>query len=111
MRNLKLYVILASISIVVVVGSLLLLTAGRVFGQFFFGRSFAEAELRDYVASVLKQEVNGSKCQAMDTDHNGYVSCDFTLVSQPNKPYTVECAAWGLDGFLNRGCKSRFPNY
>jgi hypothetical protein len=111
MNKVKLSLILALASAIVLGGSLLFLTVGKVAGQFFFGRSFAESELRDYVSSVLKQEVNGARCQAMDTDGNSYVSCDYTLVSNPEKTHSIECSAWGLDGFLNRGCKTRFPQF
>lgn len=107
MNKAKSTLILVSTGIIVLGGGLVLITVGRVVGQFFFGRSFAEKELNEYVSSVLKQELNGAKCQAMDTDRNSYVSCDFTLVSNPEKTYSVECSAWGLDGFLNKGCKSR----
>jgi hypothetical protein len=111
MNKVKLSLILVSATVIVLGGGLAFLTVGRVVGQFFFGRSFAESELKDYVSSVLKQEVNGSRCQAMDTDGNSYVSCDYTLVSNPEKTYSIECSAWGLDGFLNRGCKTRFPQF
>jgi hypothetical protein len=37
------------------------------------------------------------------------VSCDFTTTSDPNRTHSIECAAWGWDGFLNRGCKTRLP--
>ena len=107
MSKAKRSLILISAGIIVLGSGLVLITAGRVVGQFFFGRRFAEKELNEYVSSVLKQELNGSKCQAMDTDGNSYVSCDFTLVSNPEKTYSVECSAWGLSGFLNKGCKSR----
>jgi hypothetical protein len=89
----------------------LLLTAGRGLGQYMFGRGFAEGELREYVASVLRDEVNGCNCQPVDTDDNGYVSCDFSTKSQPQKVRSLECAAWGMRGFLTRGCKSRFPEF
>jgi hypothetical protein len=111
MNKVKLSVILISASIILLAVSLVFLTVGKVVGQFFFGRSFAEGELNDYVSSVLKQEVNGARCQKMDTDGNSYVSCDYTLASDPEKTYSIECSAWGLDGFLNRGCKTRFPEY
>jgi hypothetical protein len=111
MRNVKLILLLVAGGIVVIGGGLVLMTVGRTAGQFFFGRSFAESQLKDYVSSVLKQEVNGVRCQAMDTDGNGYVSCDYTLVSQPNVTRSLECSAWGLDGFLNRGCRTRFPSF
>jgi hypothetical protein len=111
MNKVKISIILISASIILLGGSLIFLTVGRVVGQFFFGRSFAESELQDYVSSVLKQELNGSRCQAMDTDGNSYVSCDYTLASNPEQTYSIECSAWGLDGFLNRGCKTRFPQY
>jgi hypothetical protein len=111
MRNSKLIFFLVVGGMVVIGGGIALATVGRSAGQFFFGRSFAESELRDYVASVLKQEINGVRCQAMDTDGNGYVSCDYTTVSQPEVTRSLECAAWGLDGFLNRGCRTRFPNF
>jgi len=74
MNKAKRSLILISAGIIVLGGGLVLVTAGRVVGQFFFGRSFAEKELNEYVSSVLKQELNGSKCQAMDTDGNSYVS-------------------------------------
>lgn len=111
MRNPKFLLVLFLGTFVIVAVSTYLFTAGRTIGQYFFGRSFAESQLRDYVASVLKQEVNGSRCQAIDTDGNGYVSCDYTITSQPNSTRSIECAAWGLDGFLNRGCRNRFPNF
>jgi hypothetical protein len=110
MPKLKLFLILFSISFLVVVLGTFLLTAGKTIGQSLFGRSFAEGQLKDYVSAVLKQNVNGLRCQAVDTDGNGYVSCDYTTVSQPNTPLSIECSAWGLDGFLNRGCKTRFPH-
>lgn len=47
--------------------------------------------------------------QGMDSDGNGYVSCDYTIVSDPNRTYSLECAAWGWDGFMNQGCKTRLP--
>ena len=107
MNKAKRTLIFVSAGIIVLGSGLALITVGRVVGQFFFGRSFAEKELNEYVSSVLKQELNGYKCQSRDTDGNSYVSCDFTLVSNPEKTYSVECSAWGLDGFLNKGCKSR----
>jgi hypothetical protein len=105
----KLFLILFSVSFLIIISSAFLLTAGRTIGQSLFGRSFAEGQLKDYVSAVLKQDVNGFRCQAVDTDGNGYVSCDYTTVSQPNTPLSIECSAWGLDGFLNRGCKTRYP--
>ena len=110
MSKMKIGLILTGVGVLVLVSGVFLATVGKTFGQFFFGRSFAEGELRDYVSSVLKQEINGVRCQAMDSDGNGYVSCDYTLVSQPDVTRSIECAAWGLDGFLNRGCRTRFPN-
>ena len=109
MKNFKLYAILGGVGFGLIALSVVFLTVGRVAGQFLFGRSFAESQLKGYVSSVLKQEVNGARCQAMDTDNNGYVSCDYTLVSNPGVPQSIECSAWGLDGLLNRGCKTRFP--
>jgi hypothetical protein len=112
MKNLgkiKLFLILGAVSIVAIAVSGALITVGKSFGQLFFGRNFAEAQLRDYVTTVLRQDINGVSCQPTDSDNNGYVSCDFTTVQQPNTTRTLECAAWGLDGFLNRGCKSRLP--
>lgn len=109
MKNMKLYLILGGAGLALIVGSALLLTVGKVVGQFFFGRSFSEGQMRSYVSTVYKQEINGAKCQAMDSDDNGYVSCDYTTVNDPNTPHSIECAAWGLDGFFNRGCKTRLP--
>lgn len=106
--KIKFYITLAFISFIVVVGGALLITVGKNIGQIFFGRSFAESQLREYVAKVLKQEINGVSCRNLDTDNNGYVACDFTTVNEPNRTLTVECAAWGWDGFLNRGCRTRF---
>ncbi|MGB8703224.1 MAG: hypothetical protein WCD18_27720 [Thermosynechococcaceae cyanobacterium] len=111
MNKLKLFVILFGCGFLVVVVGTFLLTAGRTVGQSLFGRSFAEGQLKDYVSAVLRQDVNGSRCQAVDSDGNGYVSCDYTTVTQPNLPRSIECAAWGLDGFLNRGCKTRVPTF
>ena len=109
MKNLRLYLITGGIGFVLIAIGIFLMTAGRVAGQFFFGRGFAEGELRGYVATVMKQEINGARCQSMDTDGNGYVSCDYTVVSDPNTTHSLECSAWGWDGFLNRGCKARLP--
>ena len=67
MRNLKLYFILGSVGIIVLGGGIILLTVGRVFGQYFFGRSFAESQLKDYVSSVLRQEVNGFRFKSHRT--------------------------------------------
>ncbi len=111
MNKIKLYAILGLMTAVVLGGGIILLTAGKVVGQRFFGRNFAERQLEDYVSSVLKQDINGARCQAMDSDQNGYVSCDYTLVSAPENVQSIECAAWGLDGFFNRGCKTRLPNF
>lgn len=111
MNKTKLFLILFGAGFVAVVGGAFLLTAGRNLGQVFFGRSFAESELRDYVSSVLREEINGARCQAVDSDGNGYVSCDYTLNSSPGETRSIECAAWGWDGLLNRGCRSRFPNF
>jgi hypothetical protein len=109
MQKIKLFAILAVVALVVAVIGGFLLTAGKTIGQSLFGRSFAEDQLKNYVASVLKQDVNGVTCQPVDTDGNGYVACDFTTVTAPNQVQTIECAAWGLDGFINRGCKRRLP--
>ncbi len=87
----------------------LLLTVGRPLGQALFGRGFAERQLQDYVQTVLRQSLNGGRCQAIDTDGNGYVACDYTTKSEPNTPRAVECSAWGWSGFWNRGCKARLP--
>lgn len=111
MNKVKLSLILISSAIIISVVSLVFLTVGKVVGQFFFGRSFAESELQDYVSSVLKKDLNGFRCQGMDTDGNSYVSCDYTLTSNPEQTHSIECSAWGLDGFLNRGCKTRFPQF
>jgi hypothetical protein len=109
MNKPKLFLILFGVGFVAIASSAFLITAGRTIGQSIFGRSFAESQLRDYVATVLKQEVNGLRCQAVDTDKNGYVSCDYTTASQRDTPRSAECAAWGMDGFFNRGCKTRAP--
>ncbi|MBV8886667.1 MAG: hypothetical protein JO235_22095 [Chroococcidiopsidaceae cyanobacterium CP_BM_RX_35] len=111
MRHPKLFFILFLAGFVVFASGIFLLTAGRVIGQSLFGRSYAEGELKDYISTVLKQEIHGARCQAVDTNRNGYVSCDYTTVSEPNVPRSLECAAWGIDGFLNRGCKTRLPNF
>jgi hypothetical protein len=95
--------------VIVVAGFSALITVGKGVGQYFFGKGFAEGELKDYVASVQKTQVQGSSCQSYDTDGNGYVSCDYTVANDPGKTYSLECAAWGLDGFLNKGCKTRLP--
>ena len=105
MSKFKLFLILGLVGGGAIALMVLLLTVGRNIGQFLFGRSFAEGQLNSYVANVMKEDINGSQCQAWDTDGNGYVSCTYTLVSQPGRPYALECAAWGLDGFLNRGCR------
>jgi hypothetical protein len=111
MNKIKFFLTLGVIGFLAVIIGTFLLTAGRTVGQSLFGRGFAEGQLKDYVAAVLKQDVNGLKCQAVDSDSNGYVSCDYTTVSQPNNPRSIECAAWGMDGFLNKGCKTRLPNF
>ncbi len=107
----KIFIALFSVSFLIVVVGAFLLTAGQTIGQSLFGRGFAEGQLKAYVAAVMKQEINGSRCQAVDSDKNGYVSCDYTTVSQPNVTRSAECAAWGMDGFLNRGCKTRMPTF
>jgi hypothetical protein len=111
MRKIQFLLILAVGGVLVAIVGGFLLTAGKTIGQSLFGRSFAEGQVRDYVGAVLKQEVNGVRCQAVDTNKNGYVSCDYTTVSQPDTPRAIECAAWGMDGFLNRGCKTRMPGF
>ncbi len=103
--------ITGGVVLVLLIASILLITAGKGIGQFFFGRAYAEGELRDYVAQVLKQEVQGVSCQAYDTDNNGYVSCDYTIAKNDNAVNSIECAVWGLDGFINRGCRTRLPNF
>jgi hypothetical protein len=101
---------IAAVVIVLVVGAgIFLLSAGSGIGQILFGRAYAEGELRDYVASVFKEQVQGASCQPVDTDNNGYVSCDYTVVSQPGVTRSVECAAWGFEGLFNRGCRTRLP--
>jgi hypothetical protein len=110
-NKVKFFLGLVVISFLVVVIGTFLLTAGRTIGQSLFGRSFAEGQLRDYVAKVLRQEVNGANCQAVDSDGNGYVSCDYTVAAQPSTPRSIECAAWGMSGFLNRGCRTRVPGF
>jgi hypothetical protein len=112
MRSFKLLLFLAGGGIILLLIVAMLFTFGRSMGQFFFGRSFAEAQLRDYVQTVLKKELNGARCQAVDSDNNNYVSCEYTVVSQTDDtPRSVECAAWGWSGFVNRGCRTRLPNY
>jgi hypothetical protein len=111
MRKLQFLLVLAVVGALIAVVGGFLLTAGKTVGQSLFGRGFAEGQVRDYVGAVLKQEVNGVRCQAVDTNKNGYVSCDYTTVSQPSAPRSIECAAWGMDGFLNRGCKTRVPMF
>ncbi|WP_218080079.1 hypothetical protein [Anthocerotibacter panamensis] len=101
--------ILIFVAGVLVALAICLLTIGQGVGQFLFGRSYAQSELRDYVASVLREQVNGVSCQAFDTDKNGYVSCDYTINREPGITRSAECAVWGVDGFLNRGCKTRLP--
>jgi hypothetical protein len=103
--------VLLSILAIVIGSGIYLLTAGRGLGQFLFGKGYAEKQLDDYVRTVLKEEVRGSNCQKIDTDQNGYVSCDYTLVSRPGVTYSIECAAWSVGGFINRGCKSRLPGF
>jgi hypothetical protein len=107
MNNLKISLIAALTAIIVIVGTSYLLTAGKAIGQPIFGKGFAERELKNYVSSVLRQQLNGVSCQPVDTDANGYVSCDYTTIAEPNTTHSIECSAWGLEGFLNRGCKAR----
>jgi len=109
--SLKILLFLGSLGVIVIGSALFLLTAGRGIGQYFFGKSFAENQLKGYVSSVLRQEVNGAHCQAVDSDGNGYVSCDYTLAGSPQTTHSIECAAWGLNGILNRGCKARLPGF
>ncbi|WP_287128627.1 hypothetical protein [Candidatus Cyanaurora vandensis] len=114
MNNAKSYLpalILGGIVVLVLGTGIFLVTAGRGVGQFFFGKSYAEGELRDYVSTVLKEDVRGASCQAFDTDDNGYVSCDYTVASQTNITRSIECAAWSVGGFFNRGCRTRLPNF
>jgi len=93
-----------------IVFGILAIGAVSFLGQIFLGKSFAENQLRDHVNSVLREDLKGANCQAIDSDGNGYVSCDYTVVSQPQKTRSIECASWGWDGLLNRGCRTRFPN-
>ncbi len=109
MRSLKLWLFLGAGGLLLLGALVILITFGKNMGQYFFGRNFAEEQLKDYVTKVLNQDVNGVKCQAFDTDKNGYVSCDYTTTSTPDNVRSIECSAWGLDGFLNRGCKTRLP--
>ena len=109
MRSIKLWLFLGAGGLLFIAAGILLITFGRNLGQFFFGSSFAETQVREYVTKVLDQEVKGASCQRFDTNNNGYVSCDYTTASAPGQPRSIECAAWGLDGFLNRGCKARIP--
>lgn len=108
MRSLKLWLFLAAGGLVAAGAIVIFFFFGRTIGQFFFGKGYAEDQLKEYVTKVLNQDVNGVSCQAFDTDKNGYVSCDFTTTSQPDTPRSIECSAWGFQGFLNRGCKTRF---
>jgi hypothetical protein len=89
MSKFKLYLVLGLVGGGAILLAVFLLTIGRNIGQFFVGRKFAESQLNDYVANVIKEPMNGT----------------YTLVSQPGKPFAIECAAWGLDGILNRGCR------
>ncbi|AGY57606.1 hypothetical protein [Gloeobacter kilaueensis] len=104
-------IILVGILVVVLGTGLFLITAGKGIGQFFFGRTYAESELKDYVATVLKENLRGASCQPFDTDDNGYVSCDYTVSAQPGITRSIECAAFGIGGFINRGCRTRLPNF
>lgn len=110
-RKVKFFLALFGIGFLTIVLGTYLMTAGKTIGQSIFGRSFAETQLKEYVAAVLKQEINGARCQAVDTDGNGYVSCDYTTVARPNHPISIECSAWGWDGFFNRGCRTRFRQF
>ncbi len=103
--------ILVGLLAVVIGSGIFLVTVGRNIGEFFFGKSYAEGQLKEYVASVLNDEVNGVSCRAFDTDNNGYVACDYTTAKQPGVTRSLDCAAWGISGFLNRGCKTRMPNF
>jgi prepilin-type N-terminal cleavage/methylation domain-containing protein len=94
----------------IIVG-ILAISAVSFLGQIFLGRSFAENQLRDHVNSVLREDLKGANCQAIDSDGNGYVSCDYTVVSRPQETRPIECAAWGWYGLINRGCRTRFPNF
>ncbi len=109
MTRFKVIGALVALLVIVIGGFSVLITVGKGAGQVLFGKAFAEGELKDYVASVQKTQVQGSSCQAFDSDSNGYVSCDYTVANDPGKTYSLECAAWGLDGFLNKGCKTRLP--
>ncbi len=109
--SLKILLSLGSLGVILIGGAIFLLTAGKGLGQYFFGKSFAENELKGYVSTVLRQDVNGAHCQSVDSDNNGYVSCDYTLVTNPQVTHSIECAAWGLNGVLNKGCKARMPNF
>ncbi|MCG9891516.1 MAG: hypothetical protein MH252_10620 [Thermosynechococcaceae cyanobacterium MS004] len=111
MRKIQIFGTLAGVGILIAVVGGFLLTAGKTIGQSIFGGSFAEGQAKDYVAAVLRQEVNGMRCQSVDSNNNGYVSCDYTTAAEPNTPRSIECAAWGMDGFLNRGCKTRTPGF
>ena len=111
MRSPKLWLFLAGggCLTVLVVGGILFITLGRGIGQYFFGQSFAEQQAKEYISKVFGQDASRINCRRFDTDNNRYVSCDFQVEGK-DKIYTIECAKWGLEGFINRGCKTRFPS-
>ena len=109
MRSLKFWLFLAGGGFLVLIGGVLLLMFAKPIGQAMFGSSFAEKQAEEYVSKLFGDEVSKISCRNRDTDGDGYVTCDFRTNSDPGKIHSIECSAWGFDGVLNRGCKSRLP--
>ena len=106
MRSLKLWLFLAAGGFFVLLAGVIFLVFAKPIGQAIFGSSFAEKQAEEYVSKLFGNEVSNISCRNRDTDDDGYVTCDFrTNASQ--KIHSIECAAWGMSGILNRGCKSR----
>ncbi len=61
MSKFKLFLVLGLIGGGGILLSVFLLTIGRNIGQFFFGRNFAESQLNNYDAHVIKEDINGSQ--------------------------------------------------
>lgn len=68
----------------------------------------AEREAREYIAQMYPHAEYTVTCMNVDTDHNGYVSCDAVIAGHQTP---LECAAsngcWGVFETCNAGCKLR----
>lgn len=82
------------------------LVAANLYAKYGYAKDKAERQLAHYLAEMYSDRtLLGKNCTGLDTDGDGYISCDANtlLRNGVEEKVTVDCAAT----FFKSGCKTK----